>query len=276
MAINIPTNITNSLDGYLLDAKNVKGTYVVVNNYSDLANLPNATIVNGSLAYCQNSYSTYSAGIYQFNGSTWVFANLNKTQATYNNLGEIKLGSATQSSQNIETASSIAGRQYPVQVDNNGRASVNVPWTNTTYTNGNGIDLTGTEFSIDNSVVALKSDLSEYNGTATQTTEILNNIVVDNKTYTVTSSRETPVSGGTTLSLVNTGDMYTWNNKQDTLTFDNTPTQNSDNPVKSNGIYLALSDKQDTLTAGNNITIQNNIISAIDNTVLNGVAYREI
>lgn len=33
-----------------------------------------------------------------------------------------------------------------------------------------------------------------------------------------TYSRGTAASGGTTLSLVNTGDMYTWNNKQDKLT----------------------------------------------------------
>ena len=37
--------------------------------------------------------------------------------------------------------------------------------------------------------------------------------------------------------------------KQDTLTFDNTPTSNSDNPVKSGGVYTALSEKQDTITA---------------------------
>lgn len=35
--------------------------------------------------------------------------------------------------------------------------------------------------------------------------------------------------------------------KQDTLTFDNTPTQNSNNPVKSGGVYTALAGKQDTL-----------------------------
>lgn len=35
-------------------------------------------------------------------------------------------------------------------------------------------------------------------------------------------------------------------NKQDTLTFDDVPTNNSDNPVKSNGIYDALADKTDT------------------------------
>lgn len=35
---------------------------------------------------------------------------------------------------------------------------------------------------------------------------------------------------------------------QNELTFDNAPTENSDNPVKSGGIFTALSDKQDSLT----------------------------
>ena len=37
--------------------------------------------------------------------------------------------------------------------------------------------------------------------------------------------------------------------KQNTLTFDNSPTQDSSNPVKSGGVYTALSGKQDTLTS---------------------------
>ena len=36
--------------------------------------------------------------------------------------------------------------------------------------------------------------------------------------------------------------------KQDALTFDNTPTEGSQNPAKSGGIYTALSGKQDALT----------------------------
>ena len=42
--------------------------------------------------------------------------------------------------------------------------------------------------------------------------------------------------------------------KQDTLTFDDTPTSGSDNPVKSGGVYSALSGKQDTLTFDNSPT----------------------
>lgn len=78
MALNINTNITNNLDGYLLDAKNVKGTYVVVADYSELANLPSACVVNGTLVYCQSDYSIYGAGFYQYNGSIWEKTSINK------------------------------------------------------------------------------------------------------------------------------------------------------------------------------------------------------
>jgi hypothetical protein len=48
---------------------------------------------------------------------------------------------------------------------------------------------------------------------------------------------------------------------QSKLTFDNTPTANSNNPVKSSGIKTALDAKQDTLVSGTNIkTINNNSI----------------
>ncbi len=47
-------------------------------------------------------------------------------------------------------------------------------------------------------------------------------------------------SGGTALSLVTTGEKYTWNGKQDSLTIDSTPTENSNNPVSSGGVYTAL------------------------------------
>lgn len=49
--------------------------------------------------------------------------------------------------------------------------------------------------------------------------------------------------------------------KQDTLTFDNVPTENSTNPVKSGGVYSALAGKQDALSAGSHIEISNNEVS---------------
>ena len=74
MALNINTKLTNNLDGYLIDAKNVKGTYVVVTNYSDLANLPSACVVKGTLAYVSNDGidATENNGFWQYNGSNWI------------------------------------------------------------------------------------------------------------------------------------------------------------------------------------------------------------
>ena len=46
--------------------------------------------------------------------------------------------------------------------------------------------------------------------------------------------------------------------KQDTLTFDNVPTANSNNPVTSGGVFDAISDKQDTLVSGTSIKTVNN------------------
>lgn len=71
---------------------------------------------------------------------------------------------------------------------------------------------------------------------------------------TPTSGSQNPVTSGGVYSALST--------KQDTLTIDTIPTFNSSNPVTSGGVYTALSVKQNKLTAGDNITIQDNVISA--------------
>ena len=58
---------------------------------------------------------------------------------------------------------------------------------------------------------------------------------------------EAPVSGS--RNPVRSGGIYTaLSNKQDTLTFDSVPVQRSTKPVYSGGIYSALQEKQDDLT----------------------------
>lgn len=49
------------------------------------------------------------------------------------------------------------------------------------------------------------------------------------------------------LHNVSDADKERWNDKQDALTFDNTPTANSDNPVKSKGIKKAIDDVQNVI-----------------------------
>lgn len=69
MAIKINTNIENDFDGYLLNAANVKGTYVVVTGVGDdtKENIYESTKVVGTLAYDANLDTTY-----RWDGTTWV------------------------------------------------------------------------------------------------------------------------------------------------------------------------------------------------------------
>ncbi len=64
MALTINTNIVNDTDQYLLDAKNVKGSYVIVASTTARDALPVATIMKGTLCYCQND-----SKLYQYTGT---------------------------------------------------------------------------------------------------------------------------------------------------------------------------------------------------------------
>ena len=74
-------------------------------------------------------------------------------------------------------------------------------------------------------------------------------------------------TNSTDNKLVNQNDI---SNLQTKLEFDNTPTANSNNPVKSSGIYAALSGKQNTLTFDNKPTLNS------PNPVKSGGVYSDI
>ena len=61
MALTINTNIVNDIDGYLLDAKNVKGCYVVVSGRGTdtKENLQASTKVVGMLVYDSYEEKSY-------------------------------------------------------------------------------------------------------------------------------------------------------------------------------------------------------------------------
>ena len=69
----------------------------------------------------------------------------------------------------------------------------------------------------------------------------------------------TPTENST--NPVTSGGLYTkFGTKQDTLTFDNTPTENSNNPVKSGGVYSALGGKAG-LSSNNDFTGTNTFVA---------------
>lgn len=78
----------------------------------------------------------------------WADTNTTYSTATSSALGLIKLGSDTTQTVAAESVSSSTGRTYAVQLNSSDQAVVNVPWvnTNTTYSAGEGLTLTGTQF----------------------------------------------------------------------------------------------------------------------------------
>ena len=81
---------------------------------------------------------------------TWVTpTNTQYNVATTSTLGLVKLGSDTEQSVAGNTVSSTAGRSYKVQLNSSDQMLVNVPWSNTTYTADQGVDLNGTTFRAD-------------------------------------------------------------------------------------------------------------------------------
>lgn len=69
-------------------------------------------------------------------------------------------------------------------------------------------------------------------------------------TFTGTPKAPTASAGTSTTQIATTAFVdNAVSGKQDTLTFDNSPTANSSNPVKSGGVYTALAAKLDATTA---------------------------
>jgi hypothetical protein len=108
------------------------------------------------------TYSVGDGGLTQKNFTTTLFNKLNGIAASANNYslpeatstvrGGIELFNDTDQAVAANTVSATAGRTYGIQLNSAGQAVVNVPWvdtnTNTTYSAGTGLTLSGTTFSL--------------------------------------------------------------------------------------------------------------------------------
>ena len=84
----------------------------------------------------------------------WTDNNTTYDAATASTLGLVKVHSVKTTAVTVNSASTTSNRYYPVEMNNDNKLFVNVPWSNTTYGANNGISLSGTTFSHSNSITA--------------------------------------------------------------------------------------------------------------------------
>jgi len=139
---------------------------------------------------------------------TWVVppdTNTTYSQATSAALGLIKLEDDTVQTAATNTVTTTASRTYGIQVNPSGQAVVNVPWvdtnTNTTYTAGTGLTLSGTVFSVTaNGIGATQLNVTG-NGT---TAQYLRSDADGSFTWATPTDTNTTYTAGTGLALTGT------------------------------------------------------------------------
>jgi hypothetical protein len=141
-------------------ATSVSGTYPNFTISSTDTNTTYSTATSGTLGLVKIGY-TESGKNYPVelsNGQMYVNVPWTDTdtvyslpEATSTTRGGIELFSNTDQSVAANAVTATTGRTYGIQLNSNGQAVVNVPWvntdTNTTYSAGSGLTLTGTTFS---------------------------------------------------------------------------------------------------------------------------------
>ena len=137
----------------------------------------------------------------------------------YSSTGQNTNGAMTQKAVTTELNKKqntlIAGDN--IQIANDGKT---ISATDTTYTAGSGLDIEGTEFSVDTEAIQEKLTAGS-------------NIQINGNTISAT---DTTYTNGSGLNLSGTEFSVDTTTIQEKLTFDNTPTANSNNPVTSQGI----------------------------------------
>ena len=173
-----------------------------------------------------------AASITDANKTAW-----NNKQSAINDLDTIRSGAA-KGATSVQTISVNEGT--PMQ-PTNGNVDITIPsaaWADVKPSGGvpKGDLASGVQTSLG------KAD-SAIQGVKVNGTELTPD--ADKKVDVTVPTKLSDLSADATHRLVTDTEKSTWNSKQNALTFDNTPTKSSANPVKSGGVYSALADLYD-------------------------------
>lgn len=158
-------------------------------------------------------------------GSPWVFvaAVISNTYdiATATAAGVIELFSNTQQSTAANAVTNTALRTYGIQLNSDNQAVVNVPWvdTNTTYTSGVGLTLSGTTFAADLIDMTLRAVTAEaITTTASRTYAVMPDADGDLVVNVPWVDTNTTYTAGAGLTLTGTAFSHTDTSSAATLT----------------------------------------------------------
>lgn len=130
--------------------------------------------------------------------------------STYN--GGTSAPTAGTDTPNINAKSATSGRYYPIEMDKNGRAYVNVPWTdhNTTYDVGDGLlkSLNGTVFRVNTGYETNNKNYAVQYGTYNDKTGLYVNVPWTNTNSSHTHSAGVGLTGSGTAGI--SGENYTY------------------------------------------------------------------
>jgi hypothetical protein len=145
---NFTTTLKSKLDGIAAGATNVTNNNQLTNGAGYVTTNTTYSVGDGGLTQ-KNFTSTLKT---KLDGIATSANNYSLPEATATSRGGIELFSNTDQSVSANSVSTTSGRTYGIQLNSAGQAVVNVPWsdtntdTNTTYSAGRGLDLSGTQF----------------------------------------------------------------------------------------------------------------------------------
>lgn len=234
------------------------------------------TVNNGVLTIQKNGSDVTS---FTANSGTNVTANITVPTDT----AQLSNGAGFQTASDV--AALVSGKQDVLTPGNNIQISGNtISATDTTYSAGNGLNLTGTVFSADTDILQTKltpgNNITIENGvisssggeyTAGNGLELTNNVfAIDDSVVALKS--DIPVISSASLTIQRNGvDVATFTTDSATPVTANITVPTNNAQLANGAGYQTASDvqsliigKQDVLTPGNNIQITGNTISATD------------
>ena len=206
---NFTSTLKTKLDGIAASANNYVHPTTAGNKHIPAGGAAGQFLkysADGTAVWAADNNTTYSVGdngLTEKNFTSTLKTKLDGIAASANNYslpeatstvrGGIELFSDTDNPTAANAVSSTAGRTYGIQLNSAGQAVVNVPWvdtnTNTTYTAGTGLTLSGTQFSVTaNTYAAASHNHNDIYYTETEVNTLLATKAASSHTHTPTEA----------------------------------------------------------------------------------------